>query len=300
MLHMLKRISLFLMFILIMVSSKMLIGTRQKVVLISGAASGIGLATAEAFQKKGWKVWAGFHEYVSDELKQIESIRHCHLDVTNDQLVQTAINHIIEEDGRIDALINNAGYGLIGAEECVTIQEAQHLFDVNVWGVLRLVQAVLPIMRQKKSGHIINISSGVGVHSFPGLGLYSASKFALEGLSESLAVTCAPWDIKVSIVEPGFVKNNWGSHCVIGSRACDETVYKKLTQSICDMLATPQGQSCEEVAALLVKIAENPQPNMRYQTTNAMTDYIAKKLVDPTGNVLYKKNLQFINSLINK
>jgi len=131
------------------------------------------------------------------------------LDVTDDDLVQMAISNILQEDKRIDALINNAGYGVIGAEECVTIDEAQQLFNVNYFGVLRLTQAVLPTMRQQRAGHIINISSGVGVHSFPGL-IYSASKFALESMSESLAATLSPWNIKVSIVEPGFVKTKWG------------------------------------------------------------------------------------------
>ena len=179
--------------------------------LISGATSGIGLATAKAFHEKGWKVWAGFRQQIPEELK--EKVRFCHLDVTDERLVQATVKTILEQEGRIDLLINNAGYGLIGAEECVTIEEAQRLFDVNFFGLLRLTQAVLPAMRQQRSGHIINISSGAGVSGIPGLGLYSASKYALEGLSESLAATLSPWDIKVSIVEPGFVKNQWGRHC---------------------------------------------------------------------------------------
>lgn len=272
---------------------------EQKVVLISGATSGIGLATAKAFQEKGWKVWAGFRQNIPEELKQVERIRLIHLDVTDDRLVQAAIEAILKEDGRIDALINNAGYGLIGAEECLTIEEAQHLFDVNFFGVLRLIQAVLPTMRQQRAGHILNISSGVGIHSLPGLGLYSASKFALEGLSESLAATLSPWNIKVSIVEPGFVKNNWGKHCIVGSRPCNEDFYKKLTNGICKMLSIPRGQPCEEVATLLVEIAETPQPNVRYQTTAEMKDYIAEKLVDPTGNAMNEQNIKFLNRTVN-
>lgn len=271
----------------------------QKVVLISGATSGIGLATAKAFCEKGWKVWAGYRQNMPEELRQMDGIRLIRLDVTYDHLVKEAVEAIIMEDGRIDVLINNAGYGLIGAEECVTIEEVQRLFDVNFFGVLRLTQAVLPSMRQQRSGHILNISSGVGVHSLPGLGLYSASKFALEGFSESLAATVSPWNIKVSIIEPGFVKNSWGQHCIVGSRQCQEDHYTKLTKGICEMLSVPQGQPCEEVAALLVKIAEMAQPDVRYQTNTEMKEYVAEKLIDPTGNTMQEQNKEFINNIVN-
>lgn len=271
---------------------------EQKVVLISGATSGIGLSTVKAFQEKGWKVWAGYRQYIPDELKAMENVSLCHLDVTDDLLVQQTIETILKTDARIDALINNAGYGLIGVEECVSIKEAQHLFDVNFFGCLRLVQAVLPTMRQQRSGHIVNISSGVGIHSLPGLGLYSASKFALEGLSESLAATLSHWNIKVSVVEPGFVKNDWGKHCIIGSRPCNEEFYKKLNQGICSMLSTPQGRPSRDVANLIVTITETPQPYVRYQTNAGMTEWVAEKLVDPTGMTSQQNNLEFIKRRI--
>lgn len=271
---------------------------EQKVVLITGATSGIGLAAAKAFQQKGWKVWAGYRQCIPSELKELENISFCHLDVKDECLIQLAIENVIKKDKRIDALVNNAGYGLIGAEECVSINEAKDLFDVNFFGALRLIQAVLPTMRQQRSGHIINISSGVGIYSLPGLGLYSASKFALEALSESLAATLAHWNIKVAIVEPGFVKNDWGKHCVIGSRSCHEGFYQKLNQGISSMLSTPQGQPPAEVARLLVEIAETCEPNVRYQTSESMRNWIAEKLLDSTGMKAYRDNLHFINQRI--
>lgn len=271
---------------------------EQKVVLISGGTSGIGLATAKAFHEKGWKVWVGFRKHIPDELKTLENMGFCHLDVTDDLLVKSAIETILKKDGRIDALINNAGYALIGVEECVTIEEAQQLFDVNFFGALRLIQAVLPAMRQQKSGSIINMSSGAGIYAFPGLGLYSASKFALEGLSESLAATVSQWNIKVSIVEPGFVNTNFGKHCVVGSHPCNEEFYKRLNQGICDMFSKPQGQPSEEVADLIIEIAETPQPNVRYQTSSKMKEQIERKLVDSTGMTSYQDNLQFIKNRI--
>ncbi len=275
----------------------MLNGKTQKVVLITGAGSGIGLATVKAFQEKEWKVWAGWHRKLSDELKGIKNIRICQLDVTNDDHIQSAIANILKEEGRIDALVNNAGYGLIGAEECVTIKEAQQLFDVNFFGALRLIQAVLLTMKKQNSGHILTISSGVGVHSFPGLGLYSSSKLALESMSESLSATVWPWSVNVSIIEPGFVKNDWGKHCVTGSRPCDGKFYEKLTQGIQNLLSMkPGAQPCDEIAALLVKIAEDPNPDMRYQTSPSMEAYIAERLLDPTGNLARDNNREFAST----
>ena len=271
---------------------------HQKVVLISGATSGIGLAATKAFQEKGWKVWAGFRQHVPDELKHMDNVSLCHLDVTDDRLVQSTIEAILKKDGRIDTLINNAGYGLIGAEECVTLEEAKHLFDVNFFGPLRLIQAILPTMRQQRSGHILNISSGAGVYSFPGLGLYSASKSALEALSESLAPTLSHWNIKVAVIEPGFVKNNWGKHCLIGSRPCNEEFYKKLTCGISHWLSVSQGQPCEVIAAQLVEIAETSQPNVRYQTSDSIREWVAEKLVDPTGMAEFQDNVLFIRQRI--
>jgi short-subunit dehydrogenase len=153
-------------------------------------------------------------------------------------------------------------------------------------------------MREQESGHIINISSGVGVYSLPGLGLYSASKYALEGLSESLAASLSNWNIRVSIVEPGFVNNNWGKHCVVGSRVCNVEFYTKLNQGICNMLSTSRGQPNEEIAKLLLEIADMSKPNVRYQTSDSMRDWVSEKLLDPTGMKAYQDNLQFINRLI--
>jgi NADP-dependent 3-hydroxy acid dehydrogenase YdfG len=121
------------------------LSAEQKVVLISGATSGIGLATVKAFQEKGWKVWAGFRQNIPDDLKTMENVSLCHLDVADDLLVQTAIEVILKKDGRIDALVNNAGYGLIGVEECVTLKEAQHLFDVNFLVVCALSKPFFPL-----------------------------------------------------------------------------------------------------------------------------------------------------------
>ncbi len=274
----------------------------KKVVLITGASSGIGLAAAQAFQKQGWNVWAGFFPTKSEELHSTDTLHFFPLDVTDERTIQTAVQTILLEEGRIDLLINNAGCGLLGPEECVTIAESQYLFNVNFFGSLRMIQAVLPTMRQQRSGHIITLSSITGVQALPGVGIYSASKFALEGLHESLAATVSPWNIKVSLVEPGFVNTTFGKKCAIGSRPCDEAVYKKITQEIVKTIthAMPQGQSTEEVAELLVHIAATPHPDFRYQSSPAVTKQISKTFIDTTGNNRNNENIQSVNRMIKR
>ncbi len=273
---------------------------EQKVVVISGATSGIGISTAMAFQAKGWKVWAGYRSQIPTDLQNLENIRFCKLDVTNDAMVAEAIQTILQEDGRIDALINNAGYGLIASEETASIAEIQKLFDVNFYGALRLIQAVLPTMREQKSGHIINISSTSGVRALPALGIYAATKFALEAISESLAVTVSPWNIQVALVQPGRVNNAWVKHADFGTRACDVPIYTKLEQSlVANIMSTcAQGQSCEEIGRLIVEVAENPKPDMRYQTSSKVKETVAKKFVDLTGNGLRDEQLLFFRKLL--
>ncbi|MBS0649392.1 MAG: SDR family oxidoreductase [Verrucomicrobia bacterium] len=269
---------------------------QEKVVLISGGTGGLGLATAKAFERKGWKVWAGYRGQIPEE----KNIHFIYLDVTKEASVQEAVSKIIQEEGRIDALVNNAGYGLIGAEEDFSIEEVQKLLDVNFLGCLRLIQAVLPSMRSQMAGHIINISSTSGIRAVPGLGLYAASKFALEGMSESLAVTLSPWNIHVSLVEPGTVNNQWTTHCCLSSNPTKEPIYKKMSQALSEKLSkwAPGGQDCNDVAALIVKIASDDNPDLRYQTWQKAQDVVAKKLVDLTGNKMRDEQKAFFKSLI--
>lgn len=273
---------------------------EEKVLLISGATQGVGLATARLFHENGWIVWAGFRKNIPQELVKMENINLCYLDVTDDSSIDLTVNQIYSTHGKIDVLINNAGHGLIGAEECVTIQEVEQLFNTNFLGPLRLIQHVLPIMRLQNAGHIINISSCLGVRSLPGLGLYSASKFALEGLSESLAATVAPWNIKVTIVEPGPINNSWATSCRIGSRECSEAFYQDLQKSMNKMLSSVQTQQSEEVAELLFKIVNDPKPRLRYQTSPSITNWVSKQLVDPTGISIHRENIDLIKQMINE
>ena len=273
------------------------VGAEQKVVLISGGTGGIGIATIKAFEEKGWKVWAGYRNQAPENSL---NVRWIPLDVMKDQMIQDALETILEEDGEIHALVNNAGYAIIGLEEGICIEEAQRLFDVNFFGSLRLIQKVIPQMRAQKFGHIINISSTSGVRAIPGLGLYAASKFALEGLSEALAVSLSPWNIQVSIIEPGTVKNDFAKHCVISEEPSDNPLAIALSQNLSSKLASlaTQGQDCGEIGRLIVEVAETSHPDLRYQTSSKVQDTVSKKLVDLSGNKMREEQKTFFKSLV--
>lgn len=176
------------------------------IVVITGVSSGIGKATAEKLGELGYRVFGTVRNFKNSQtLPNVELIE---MDVCNQESVEHAIHSIIEKAGRIDILINNAGTSLVGAIEESSIKEAQSLFDSNVFSILRVVKAVLPQMRSQNAGRIVNISSVLGFLPSPYMGLYAASKHAVEGLSESLDHELRQFGIRVSIVEPSFTKTN--------------------------------------------------------------------------------------------
>lgn len=278
----------------------MQLAAQPKVVLISGANGGIGQATVQAFEKKGWNVWAGYRSSVPEHLQTSSQIRWIPLDVTDEQQVQQAVQTVLQEEGRIDALINNAGYGIIGFESQVKMEEALKLFDVNFFGSLRLIQAVASQMQTQGFGHIINISSTSGVRAVPGLGLYAASKFALEGLSEALAVTLSPWNIQVALVEPGTVKNDFAPHCVTSTASTKTPFAERFCLNLKNKLISLalEGQECAEIGQLIVKVAETAKPHLRYQTSAKVEETVAKKYVDLTGDKLRDEQIRFFQTLI--
>ena len=182
----------------------------KKVILLTGASSGIGYQTAESLAKEGHIVYGAARRTEKMEtLKQFE-VKPIYLDVTDEESIKSAIDTIIGDEGRIDVLINNAGYGSYGAIEDVEINEARRQFEVNLFGLARLVQLVLPHMRKQKSGRIINVSSmGGRMTSYFG-GWYHATKYALEAFSDALRMEVADFGIDVSLIEPGGIKTDWG------------------------------------------------------------------------------------------
>lgn len=182
----------------------------NKVVLITGATSGIGFQTAKFLAEQGHKVY-GVGRRV-DKLNTLKSlgVKSVQMDVTNEESMKSAVQHILKQEGKIDVLVNNAGYGSYGAVEDVTIEEAKKQFEVNLFGLARLTQLVLPHMRFQNYGRIINISSmGGRLTSFMGA-WYHATKYALEGFSDALRMEVKQFGIEVVLIEPGLIKTDWG------------------------------------------------------------------------------------------
>ncbi|MCM3748857.1 oxidoreductase [Paenibacillus pasadenensis] len=182
----------------------------QKVALVTGASSGIGKEAAIELKKKGFKVYAAARRIDKMQDLAAKGILPIALDVTDDESMIHAVNLILQNDRRIDVLINNAGYGSYGAIEDVPLDEARRQMDVNVFGLARMIQLVTPSMRKNRSGKIINVSSMGGKIWTKFGGWYHATKFAVEGLSDCLRLELEPFGIDVIVVEPGGIKTDWG------------------------------------------------------------------------------------------
>jgi len=183
-----------------------------KTVLITGASSGIGRATAEVFLDDDWQVWATARDADDVEDLSTAGCEIAQLDVTDADQCERVVERVVDSDGRIDCLVNNAGYAQFGAVEDVSTRDlasSGNQFDVNVYGPHRLIRQVMPHMRARESGSIINVSSVAGRLALPGQGAYAASKFALEALSDSLRVEAAEHGIDVVVVQPGPVETDF-------------------------------------------------------------------------------------------
>jgi len=178
----------------------------RRVVLITGASSGIGRATAELLAARGYRVFGGVRGAATT--RPLAGVELVSLDVRHDPSVKACVDEVYNRAGRIDVLINNAGVNLVGAVEETSISQAQALFDTNVFGVLRMIQAALPGMRRQGSGLIVNLSSILGFIPAPFMGVYASTKHAIEGLSESLDHEVRAFGIRVVLIEPDYIKTN--------------------------------------------------------------------------------------------
>ena len=251
----------------------------SKTALVTGASSGIGEETARTLHKLGYTVYAAARR--TDRLEQLTptGIHALTMDVTDDESMSSGIEKIIAETGRIDVLVNNAGYGSFGAIEDVPIDEARRQFEVNVFGLARLTQLVLPHMRAQRSGTIINISSIDGrFTTFLG-GWYHASKHAVEALSDALRMETAPFGIDVVVIEPGLIRTEWSG---IAANHLEETAegsaYASQIKAVANSMrseSTNKRQSPPSVIADTVKkIVTARKPRTRY-----VVGFAAKPLV---------------------
>jgi NAD(P)-dependent dehydrogenase (short-subunit alcohol dehydrogenase family) len=240
-----------------------------KTALVTGASSGIGEATALELAEHGYTVYAAARrvDRMSDLLAR--GIRTKSVDVTEDGSMVALVDTIIGDTGRIDALINNAGYGMYGALEDVPIEEARRQFEVNVFGLARLTQLVLPQMRAQRDGYIVNISSMGGKIWEPLGSWYHASKFAVEGLSDSLRVEVAEFGIKVVIIEPGTIRSEWAGIAADQLEATSaNTPYARHAKLVAAGLRgaerLPIAAGPEVVAEVIAKAVQDPKPRTRY------------------------------------
>jgi NAD(P)-dependent dehydrogenase (short-subunit alcohol dehydrogenase family) len=238
-------------------------------VLITGCSSGIGRATAAAFRAEGWTTYATARD--PDDLAALAE-DGCHtaaLDVTDEGDVHRVVDRVADEQGRLDCLVNNAGYGQLGPVEDVPVETMHEQFEVNVYGPHRLTRVALPIMREAGGGTIVNLSSVSGRVSTPGSGVYSASKFAIEALSDALRTEVAPFDVNVVLVEPGPVDTRFRDRATSAASGLPRTeAYESLYEAIDDYETIggpgPASITPTAVADAVVNAASCTNPSPRY------------------------------------
>jgi NAD(P)-dependent dehydrogenase (short-subunit alcohol dehydrogenase family) len=258
----------------------------MKTAIVTGASSGIGEATARRLHQLGYTVYAAARRADRMTALHDDGIRVVIVDVTDDASMVALVRQVIAETGRVDVLVNNAGYGSYGAVEDVPLDEARRQFDVNVFGLARLTQLVLPYMRAQGSGRIINISSIGGKIYEPLGGWYHATKFAVEGLSDAMRVELAPFGVDVVVIEPGAIKTEWGAIAADSALArSGDTAYAEQARMVAGLLgaadANPRLVSPPAVIADAVARAVTARrPKTRYAVGGgAKPILLARKLL---------------------
>jgi len=258
----------------------------EKVALVTGSSSGIGFETALALARENYFTFASMRntdkaskilEIVKKENLNLEVIE---LDVDKEESIKSAVKKIQEQKGRIDVLVNNAGYGLFGCVEDITIDDLKAQFETNFFGVVRLIQEISPIMRKTGSGIIVNVSSVAGRIGFPGTPAYISSKFALEGLSECMRYELSPFGIKTIIIEPGVIKTDFFSSMKV-AKGKPDSPYKEITEKVMNgvKMMAEMGTMPDEVAKTIIKAIQTEEPLPRYIVGSDASMFIeAKKM----------------------
>jgi len=257
----------------------------EKIAVVTGTSTGIGFETALALAREGYYTYATMRDITKGqkikELGQKENLKInvLKLDVDDENSVKTAIQKILDEKQRIDVLVNNAGWALWGCVEDVSVDEFKAQFDTNFFSIIRLIQEVGPTMRKQGSGTIVNVSSVVGRIGFPASPAYISSKFALEGLSESLRFELAPFGVNVVIIEPGVIKTNFMKNMRMAEKSESDTVYRDITVKVVSgvKMMAEMGTHPKEVADTIVKAVKDEKPLPRYIVGNEASMFLEAK-----------------------
>ncbi len=270
----------------------------MKVALVTGASSGIGFETAKMLAKKDYRVYAVSRNVKNMQALLAYNVKIMKLDITDYTAIHEVVNHIITQEGHINILINNAGYGSYGAVEDVPIEEAKRQFEVNLFGLSEITRAIIPSMREQKAGKIVNISS-IGGRTPNYFGTwYHASKYALEGYSESLRLELSEFGIDVIVIEPGGIKTKWGMIAaqnlkLVAKGGHYEEKALKMAQSMIKQQSLNLLSHPSVVAKVIIKSIEKHHVQMRYVTGFIAKPFIVLHVILPSKllNWILKKQI---------
>jgi len=253
--------------------------TRQEIAVVTGSSTGIGFETSLTLARNGFHTYATMRrlkgsrgsEQITDVAKRENlPLQVIQLDVDNDKSVSDSINTIVKDNGRIDIVINNAGYALAGPFEETSNEEIRAQFETNFFGAVRIMQAAIPIMRKQRSGKIVNITSMGGRIAVPLDSMYHGTKFALEGASESLQYELEPFGIKIILIEPGAVGSNFWKNLKIASKTTSpsniDSPYKQIVNNVSESFKQMEQNTIHssEVAKVILQAVTSENPDFRY------------------------------------
>jgi len=259
----------------------------EKVALVTGSSSGIGYETSLSLAREGYFTYATMRDLKkANAVKKIAEdenlpLKVIELDVDDEKSAEDAVKSIIDEKQRIDVLVNNAGWGIWGTAEDVSIEEFREQFETNFFSVVRMIQKVAPVMRKQGTGDIVNISSIAGRIGFPVSTAYISSKFALEGLSESIRFELGQFGVNVIIIEPGVIKTNFFDSMKTAKKANESSAYREITEKVISgvKMMAEMGTAPKEVASVIIKSLKEEKPLPRYVVGNDAVMFLeAKKM----------------------